>query len=63
MRKLRKLMRRNRLFCKPFKGQYAYEWPLFAIVLQWRHDGNPWTHGRGIVLGRLYVWYDRAWLF
>lgn len=52
-------MHRAILFCPPFKGTFAYETQIFALVLQVCHSGNEFKKRK---IGKLYYWFDSCWL-
>ena len=45
-----------KLFTRPFKGTYAWEWQIGPVVLQWIHTRCIHT-GKGP-----HVWIDPFWI-
>lgn len=46
----------------PFKGNWYYEAQVGPVVLMWQHaTKHVPTSGRGLRLGRFYVWSDKDW--
>jgi len=48
------------------KGTWYYEIQILMFVIMWKHDlthKSAGKHNALISWGRLYIWYDSAWLF
>jgi hypothetical protein len=52
-----------KIYHRPFKGNWFYEWQIGPVVVQWKIDPTSNVVSSGLVIGRLSIWLDSYWRF